>query len=141
MSRFTDHLGLVEAEGADGRPKQREGRTLWVLCWPLSYEVGALGSGVVITVPRGYETDLASIPQFAWSLGFSPSGPWAKAAVVHDYLYTLGGRLPDGRAYSRAAADKVLDEAMAVLGVPAWRRAVIWAAVRLGGALGWGRTR
>lgn len=40
--------------------------------------------------------------------------------------------------YTRAEADGILREAMAVLGVSAWERFVIWSAVRLGGAKGWG---
>lgn len=138
MSEFIAHLGLQALEDARGRPVMREGRCLWVLTSALIYVAGELGSGDVIQVPAGYTTDLASIPQFAWSLGFSPAGPWAKAAVVHDYLYTLTGKLPDGRIYKRAQADKILDQAMASLGVPAWRRSIIWAAVRLGGKGGWG---
>lgn len=57
-------------------------------------------------------------------------------SAVHDYLYATGGL---GGRYSRAQADRILDEAMAACGVPAWRRAVIWAAVRVGGSSGWVR--
>jgi hypothetical protein len=62
--------------------------------------------------------------------------PGAKAAVVHDYLYAslgLGGR------YSRAQADGIFREALRALGVPLWKRTLLWAAVRVGGAGGWGR--
>lgn len=62
--------------------------------------------------------------------------PACKAAVVHDYLYATKGL--DGR-YSRAQADGVFRSALAALGVPLWKRTLLWAAVRLGGAGGWGR--
>lgn len=43
------------------------------------------------------------------------------------------------RTYSRAQADAVFAEAMAVVGVPAWRRTIMHRAVRMGGGGGWGR--
>jgi len=129
---FADPLDLQEVDDKAGDAEERQGRCLWRLTEPLIYDGG---SGQVITVPVGFVTDLASIPQFAWSLGFGPEGRWNRPAVVHDYLYATRG---EGGRYTRAQADKILDQAMAECDVPAWRRAVIWAAVRLGGAGGWG---
>jgi hypothetical protein len=115
------------------------------LASPLRYDVGVEGSGETITVPAGALTDLASIPRLAGIL-LPPDGPWAKAAVVHDWLYVtrgscflgaLGGRTR-AKPYTRAEADKILKEAMEVVGVPAWKRAVIYGSVRVGGAGGWG---
>jgi hypothetical protein len=146
VSRFTRHLGLVMLEDGHGRPLLKDGRCTWQLQGPLSYDVGAEGSGETITVPATATTDLASIPRFAWSLGFPPDGQWAKAAVIHDFLYRTNGtcvlnlRMYRTRkaAYSRSEADNILREAMGVLGVPAWRRWVIWSAVRSFGGSGWG---
>jgi hypothetical protein len=45
----------------------------------------------------------------------------------------LGGR------YTRADADDIFRRALRDSGVPAWKRALLWAAVRLGGGGGWGR--
>lgn len=154
MSRFTSHLGLVLYEDADGRPVLRDGRSQWFLSEPLGYDVGAEGSGESIVVPAtdfehmtplqitaallagtAFLTDLASIPRLVSGM-LPPDGPWAKAAVVHDYLYVTRGI---GGRYDRKRADDILKEAMAVLGVPAWKRQVIWMAVRVGGAGGWGR--
>jgi hypothetical protein len=146
VSRFTDHLDLEMLEDGSGRPELKDGRVQWRVVSPLIYDVGAEGSGESITVPAGATTDLASIPRFAWSLGFPPDGGWTKAAVIHDFLYRtqgsciLNGRLGRTRTapYSRAEADAILREAMGVLGVRAWPRFVIWAAVRAGGGRGWG---
>lgn len=74
-------------------------------------------------------TDLASIPWPARGL-LPPDGPWVKAAVVHDDGYVSLGW--NGRM-TRKGVDQILREAMEVLGVPAWKRAVIYAAVRVGG--------
>lgn len=128
MSSFTDPL-KVEIE-----QKQREGRTLATLLEPFAYHVGAEGSGEVIVVPRFFETDFASVPQFFWRI-FPPLGPWSKAAVVHDYLYATKGL--SGR-YSRERCDAIFWEAMGVLKVAAWKRSLMHAAVRLGGRKGFG---
>ena len=150
MSRFTTHLGLTLLEDANGDPVTKDGRCQWLVADPLRYDVGAEDSGETITVPAGATTDLASIPRLVSGI-LPPDGPWAKAAVVHDWLYSTRGEClrheSDGwtlyrtrrRAYTRAEADKILGEAMEVLGVPAWKRAVIYRAVRLGGQGGWGR--
>lgn len=145
MSRFTDHLGLTLLEDANGDPITKDGRCQWLVAAPLRYDVGAEGSGEVITVPAGATTDLASIPFPARGI-FPPDGPWAKAAVIHDWLYvTRGTCFRDGfngrtraKPYTRAEADGILREAMQVLGVSAFARGVIWSAVRLGGKGGWG---
>ncbi len=76
----------------------------------------------VITVPAGTITDLASVPRILWSV-FPPHGRWAKAAIVHDYLY-------DNAIGTKAWADAVFNEAMGVLGVPLWRRKLMFWAVR-----------
>lgn len=40
----------------------------------------------VVTVPKGFVTDLASVPKAAWPL-FPPEGKYGAAAAVHDLLY------------------------------------------------------
>jgi hypothetical protein len=146
VSRFTDALELRLMEDGDGRAVLKAGRCQWYIVEPLVYDVGDEGSGVTIVVPAGATTDLASIPRLVTNI-LPPDGPWTKAAVVHDFLYRthgfglFGGRrwLTGKTAYTRAEADGVLREAMGVIGVPGWKRQVIWAAVRIGGAGGWGR--
>lgn len=143
MSRFTSHLGLRLREDANGIPITKDGRCTWEILAPsLVYEVGEEGSGETITVGAGFYTDLASIPWPARGL-LPPDGPWAKAAVIHDALYRFKGVRCGVRngalvSYSRAQADAILDEAMKVLGVPAWKRSIIYRAVRLFGGKGWG---
>lgn len=146
MSRFTkDPLQLILIDAADGRAVTRGGRCTWRVAAPISYDVGAEGSGETVTVPAGATTDLASVPRLAWTL-FPPDGAWLKAAVVHDYLYTSHGTCWfDGfngrtraKPYSRSECDGIFREAMGALGVPAWQRAVIYAAVRVGGVRAFG---
>lgn len=116
MSKFLSELCLVEADGQD------DGK--WMLGKPLVYQSDV--AKTTITVPAGFKTDLASVPRLPvvyWLAG----GTSSKAAVVHDYLYTTG-------TVPRDVADAVLREASACIGVPAWRRWIMWAGVRFGGA-------
>ena len=57
-----------------------------------------------VEVPKGFVTDLASVPAILWSV-FPKTGRYAYAAIVHDYLYWT-------QAVSREEADSVLKAAM-----------------------------
>ena len=45
-----------------------------------------LTDGKVITIPKGFEWDLASVPRFLWWL-MSPDVDSEIAYLIHDYLY------------------------------------------------------
>lgn len=90
---------------------------------PFAVSIGIDGGGLVVTVPAGFETDFASIPRPLWSI-FPPAGAWAEAAVVHDYLCGLPN-------VSRFLGDAIFRELMARLGVPLWKRVVMYYAVRV----------
>lgn len=102
-------------------------------------------NGEVVTVFAGATTDGASIPRPLWWL-LPPDGAYLKAAAVHDAGYkSIGrfdfhGKVGRSRAapYTRAEVDKILDEGMQALGVPAWQRLLIYGGVRAGGWMGWG---
>lgn len=111
------------------------GSNRWRLVEPFEYHVGAYPSDEVIRVPAGFETDLASIPRLFWPL-WPPQGRYAKAAILHDWLYAQG---PAGDEAARRRADAIFLEAMAVLGCPIGQRYPIYAAVRLFGASAFGR--
>ncbi len=98
---------------------------LWRVISPFEYHIGEIGSGQVITVPVGVITDLASVPRLLWTI-FPPLGKYSKAAILHDYLY-------DQAIGTKEWADKIFLEAMEVLGVPKWRRILMYWAVRLFG--------
>ncbi len=103
----------------------------WVLQDSISYDVGHAGSGDRITVPAGFETDLASVPRALWSI-LPPFGKYMPAALIHDYGYITQAR-------SRKETDLIFRESMKVLGVSWRRRNVMYWAVRAGGWLPWNR--
>lgn len=106
------------------------GRQQWELDADLTLELSLNGfdSALKVTVPAGFQTDLASIPRLFWRI-FPPMGPWNKAAVVHDFLYSV----PECSSF---LADAIFREAMAQLKVPLWRRVVMYYAVRAYSSLG-----
>lgn len=130
--RITDSFQVQEVVG-----KSRGGRPLVQLITPLMYCVGHADSDECITVPAGFITDFASVPWGLWNL-FPPFGQYARPAIVHDFLYSVGGQIP-GRCYTRKQADSIFKEALSVVGIPAWRRELMYRAVRLGGGSGWGK--
>jgi len=81
----------------------------------------------IIQIPIGFVTDFASIPRVLWDW-LPPTGKYARAAVVHDFLYRTPGFA------TRAQADGVLMEAMSILNVGWLTRQVIYNGVRLGGS-------
>lgn len=117
MIHFPDHLHFEDAG-------MRGGSRLFRLISRFRYH----SSFGTITVPRNFETDGASIPRVFWNI-LSPFGDYFPAAVIHDFLYS-----PYNTEFDRAEADYIFREAMYHLGVPWFRRDLIYAAVR---ACGW----
>ncbi len=108
---------------------------LWILREALTYRSELFGD---IVVPAGYTTDFASIPSLFKNYMDDDSPGILYPSVVHDWLYTHGGQLPDGRAYSRELADNILREAMEATGHSRIdQRAVVYRIVRLFGGSHW----
>jgi len=95
-----------------------------------------------IVVPKGFETDLASVPQLLQFLVPKVSIAYNQPAVVHDWLYYLS---QIGRArLTRRQSDEVLREGIRVqearYGLPGVADAV-YHAVRIGSVGSWGPPR
>ena len=112
------------------KDRERDGRTTVIVMQPFAYE--SASTGVWVWVPATYVTDFASIPRVGrWMI--PPFGRHAIAAVVHDWLYSVGE--PGQRGY----ADEMFSEALKELGVDPIRRGVMHAAVTGFGAGGYDR--
>jgi hypothetical protein len=107
MSAFTNPLIVKHIDGRN-----------WELIEPFTYHVGEERT----TVPQGFITDFASIPRIFWNI-LAPTGKHGKAAVIHDWLYRT-------HSCSRKKADNIFYEAMRVIGVSWWKRALMYRAVR-----------
>ena len=99
----------------------------WIVRQPLVYRIGV--SQDSITVPVGFVTDFASIPQALQSI-IRANGPYILPAVVHDYLYWK-------QACTREQADKVLLLGMIENQVREIHRIAIHDAVRIAGGFAW----
>lgn len=99
--------------------------------WRLRSSWGAeLPSGERVTVPRGFTSDLASIPRLLWPL-CAPTELSLAAALIHDYLGSVRGDVPGlARALTKADVDNVFAAVMERQRVARWRRALAFRVVR-----------
>ncbi len=119
MSSFTTPL-IVQAE-----PDCKG----WKLFRPFTYHIGTEYSKNKITVPKGFVTDFASVPNPVRML-IPKWGKYGKAACLHDWLYNC-------KTVTRLEADNLFLEAMVVMGVPRWQRITMYIAVRAFGFWAW----
>ena len=119
-----DH-GIPVAVLGDGRVRLLE---------DVTFEIQDLcGVRVEIDVPKGFESDGASIPRMFWSIvGHPMSGGPLRAALIHDHLCNEA-RTPRARRFADTIFVWVLEES----GVPQWRRLAMFWAVRLYGVCVW----
>ncbi len=128
MSSFTDPLVLIHIDG-----------NFWQTEREFSYHVGEEGSGDVITVPKSFTTDLASVPWPA-SMLIPKSGKFNQSAVLHDFLYSITGEITppyNMKKRTRAEADGIFLEAMKVLGVNWFKRGTMYNFVRVFSGIFW----
>jgi hypothetical protein len=84
---------------------------------------------LIITAPKGFVTDLASVPRVFWSL-LPPTARYSYAAIIHDYLYWY-------QPCERDKADNILKDAMQELNVAVATVFTVYNAVRLAGGIAW----
>jgi hypothetical protein len=99
----------------------------WIVREPLTYTIGI--SSDSITVPVGFVTDFASIPQALQSI-IRANGPYILPAVVHDYLYLK-------QTCTRQQADQILLLGMIENQVREIHRSAIHGAVSVAGGFAW----
>ena len=99
----------------------------WIVRQPLVYRIGV--SHDSITVPVGFVTDFASIPQALQAI-IRANGPYILPAVVHDYLYWK-------QACTRQQADQILLLGMIENEVREIHRTAIHSAVTVAGGFAW----
>ena len=109
--------------------KTKQGRKLFALNAEFPY--CDQQTGRVIVVPKWYVTDFASVPWYGQEV-IDPQGPTARAAIVHDWLYTIG------EPGKRQEADDTFYRAMIAFGVDEFHARIAYNAVRAGGQAGYG---
>lgn len=134
-NRFFDIEGDVSIQLAPWNlPRGKRGEAIFVLKEDILFR-SDIAEGVII-VPKGYKSDLASIPQFAWSIFMAPDDPRIElGSWVHDVIYGSDGAitLQSGKkiALTRKQADQILaKEAMPELFAEPWQCTVVYQALR-----------
>jgi Protein of unknown function (DUF1353) len=103
----------------------------YVLTQPIAWKPNANDQDEFqeVSVPKGFVTDFASIPQAFWSQ-LRPDGEYTYAAIVHDYLYWTQAR-------PRVVADEILRLAMQDFPIDILTIWTIYGAVRVAGGFAW----
>lgn len=112
-------------------------RGLWRTTEPLIYK--SKRHDATISVPVDFKTDLASVPRFLPIINALAGGTGVRAAVIHDYIYYHPVYFNGERQMlPRDVGDDIFDEIMEEDKVPGWRKALMWAGVRVGGWTAYG---
>lgn len=109
------------------------GRREWVVLNSFEWESPSMH----VIVPKGFVTDLASIPRPLRSL-LDVNGPSRKPAVLHDWLY-CSGQDANEKGVSRLQADDLFREALEACVVGPLARAAYYRAVRSFGWIYWNK--
>jgi hypothetical protein len=93
-----------------------------------------LTNGKTIIMPKGMETDFASIPRLFWVLYPPHLKQYREPAIVHDYLY-----IEQKTIVSRAFADMEFRRLLLREGVSIFTAYLFWAIIRIFGAKRWNK--
>lgn len=131
---FTNNLPLV---ALTIRPEDK----LWEIYEECRYKPDC--DTHTLIVPKGYKTDLASVPRIFWAIISSFELSLA-APVFHDLIYQCAGELLEGtvepfprQKFERSEADNLFLELMTKANVPRWKREVAYYAVYYGAWWAW----
>lgn len=129
MSSYTEFTAPLDVR-YDTEASKILGADHWRVLKPFRFYLGQKDSERWVYVPAGYLTDGASVPQLFWNI-IPPWGSYGQAAVVHDIVCEYLTITADGAPapVTRAECDRILLEAMEVLGVPSLKRKAIYGAV------------
>lgn len=108
-------------------------RSDWQLTERLRYVTHVRGYAQIIEIESGYVTDLSSIPWWArFAIQVNDYHRWA--GTLHDWLFDN----QDLHDFDRLEADCIFREAMEIFdGLPEWKIAAMYSAVRIGAGSNW----
>jgi len=104
----------------------KDGRPNWKIVNPFHIDCGDR----TYLIEGGFETDFASIPPYFYWFAAPSAGEWLHASILHDWMYE--------NTHDRKVADRVFRQKMKEDGVNFVRRNIMYFAVRLFGADGFG---
>lgn len=92
-------------------------------CVPIHVNI----DGEIYVIPKGFTTDLASIPKPFWSFISPQFTGYVAPAILHDYLYSCGN------LFNRRTTDEILYSALLSEGVGRYTASKFYVAVRIFG--------
>lgn len=132
MSRFLTNAHLESTGDRD-----ESGRSVYRLTRDLKYQHGDGRHSVILTMPAGRLTNLATIPhtrvlQWLYRELVRPSGKYIRAPILHDFLCNedFPGNPDEVSGFTRFEADAMLRSALRSLGAPRWKVLSVYCAVR-----------
>ena len=126
MSRFLDPAVLLW----DGESRDNRGRKIYTTQERIRYEIGRIGSGVIVEIPPETPTNLATIPRWAgWMFPEMTlqNGVYVRAAILHDYLCGEFGQ----QHWTRYESDAIFRSALISLGCPRYQAVSVYWGVRI----------
>lgn len=107
---------------------------VYILTRPITWSPDSPNSNFKpVTVPKGFVTDLASIPPFFF-FALRPDGKYTHPAIVHDYLYWT-------QTVSRKEADEIFRIGLKEFDTGKIQSIGIYKAVRWGGGTAWNNNK
>lgn len=129
MSTFT-RFSAIEQLQYNKAASVLNNKDLWNTIPGFRYYIGSEGSDRYVDVETGFITDGATIPRILWWV-LPPMGEYSQACTLHDKLcrtyqitQVING-VPHQVSVTRKEIDAILDEALGVLGVTAWKHQAI----------------
>lgn len=95
----------------------------YMTCAPITVTV----DNSTLVIPQDFDTDLASIPRWLWSIIAPSRSEFIPASILHDYLYTCHN------GFERQQVDRIFYNVLLANGVPKLRAYQMYVAVRLFG--------
>ena len=111
---------------------EKIGAQRWLLIDDLVFQSTDLKA--VMIAPRGFQTDLASIPRSLWTL-FPKVDIWDQPAVMHDagYANALMTEHGDRVFMIKPLCDRLFNEGLKVVGVNPFKRQLMYRLVSMFG--------
>ena len=99
-----EHIKIIPLNYVLGR---RSAKQIGDFSWELAVNLSVtLSNGDLIVMPKGFKTDLSSIPEFWWGVQ-KPFGDFILAPIVHDWMYRTSYKKESLGVYkARLMADK-----------------------------------
>ena len=117
---FLTHLNVQKLRS---ELDEKKGRARWQLLSDFRYRSALVPEE--ITARCSFVSDFSSVPRLP--LAYLLAGDTAhEAAVIHDWIYQT-------HIYPKEMADRIFLEAMGAMGVPRWRREIMYLAVKYRG--------